>query len=83
MPEINTKNPLKVQAGLLGARKRWGEPRVVRLDSLTPGQRHLVAALIEAAKSISPDEKAPAPEKADAQEAERAADADKVAEDAT
>jgi len=68
MPEITTKNPLKVQAGLLGARKRWGEPRVVRLDSLTPGQRHLVAALIDAAKSIEPDEKAPAPLKADAQE---------------
>lgn len=41
----------KAEAGYLGARKRWGEPRVVRLDSLSTEQRRLVLALIEAARS--------------------------------
>ena len=46
------KDPTKVRAGTLGARRRWGdEPRVVRLDDLTPPQRRLVLALIEAARA--------------------------------
>ena len=61
MPET-VKDPQKVHAGRLGALKRWGEPRVVRLDEMTPDQRRLVLALVDAAK------KAPAPAKADAQE---------------
>jgi hypothetical protein len=51
-----TKDPTKVRAGTIGARTRWGpEPRVVRLDTLTPPQRRLVLALVDAArKEASP-----------------------------
>lgn len=59
---IAAKDPAKVRAGELGARKRWGDPRVLRLDELTSEQRRLVLALVDAAK------KAPAPVKADAVE---------------
>ncbi len=45
------KDPTKVAAGTLGARARWGEPRVIRLDDLTAPQRRLVLALVSAAKS--------------------------------
>ncbi len=46
-----TKNPVKVKAGLASAAKRWGpEPRVVRLDELSPPQRRLVLALVDAAR---------------------------------
>lgn len=46
------KDPVKVRAGAAGARKRWGDaPRVVRLDELTPAQRRLVLALVDAAKT--------------------------------
>lgn len=44
------KHPAKVAAGQAGARKRWGAPRVVRIDDLTPEQRRLVLALIDAAR---------------------------------
>ena len=41
---------------LYSARKRWGEfPRVVRLDSLTNEQKRLVLALVDAAKSTTPE----------------------------
>jgi len=40
-----------VEAGRKGALRRWGEPKVVRLDDLTEDQRRLVRALIEAARS--------------------------------
>ena len=42
------KNPKRVEAGKKAAAARWGDPRVVRLDDLTPAQRRLVMALIEA-----------------------------------
>jgi len=48
-----TKDPVKVHAGQLGGRARWGfdhDARVVKLDSLTPSQRQLVLALVRAAK---------------------------------
>ncbi len=46
-----TKSPVFVEAGRRGARRRWGdEPRVVRLDALTPAQRRLVLALVDAAR---------------------------------
>jgi len=49
-----TKDPVKVAAGKIGARTRWGEqPRVVRLDELTADQRRLVLTLVEAAKPPS------------------------------
>lgn len=46
-----TKDPTKVRAGSIGARARWGDPGVVRLDELTPPQRRLVLALVDAAKA--------------------------------
>jgi len=50
------KHPGKVRAGRIGAATRWGpEPRVVRLDALSPEQRRLVVALIEAAKAEKTD----------------------------
>jgi hypothetical protein len=51
-----TKDPAKVRAGQLGMRARWGPPRVVRLDDLTPEQRRLVLALVEAAKAPPADQ---------------------------
>ena len=49
---MSTSPPLtKAEAGRLGARRRWGEPRIVRLDDLTAPQRRLVLALVEAARS--------------------------------
>lgn len=44
------KNPKRVEAGKKAAATRWGEPRVVRLDDLTPAQRRLVLALIDTAR---------------------------------
>jgi len=46
-----SKNPVKQRAGQLGARRRWGEPGVVRLDQLTAPQRRLVLALVDAARA--------------------------------
>lgn len=46
-----TKNAEKARAGRIGARRRWGDPGVVRLDDLTPPQRRLVLALVEAARA--------------------------------
>ena len=48
---IAAKDPVKVRAGQIGARSRWGpEPRIVRLDELTAPQRRLVMALVDAAR---------------------------------
>lgn len=47
----DSKDPVKVAAGRRGAQKRWGDPGVVRLDELTPAQRRLVLALVDAAKA--------------------------------
>jgi hypothetical protein len=41
----------KAQAGALGARTRWGPPRIVRLDDLTADQRRVILALIDAARA--------------------------------
>lgn len=49
---VPTKDPVRVAAGQIGARRRWGPfPRVVRLDSLTNEERALVLALIDAKKA--------------------------------
>jgi hypothetical protein len=48
------KDPVKVRVGRLGGLKRWADGanrRQVRLDELTPSQRRLVMALIDAAKA--------------------------------
>ena len=47
---MSTLNYTKAEAGALGARKRWGPPRIVRLDDLTTDQRRLVLALVAAAR---------------------------------
>lgn len=47
----DSKDPKKQRAGRVGARRRWGDPGVVQLDQLTPPQRRLVLALVQAAKS--------------------------------
>lgn len=46
------KNPVLVAAGRRGALKRWGDaPKTVRIDDLSPDQRRLIVALIDAARS--------------------------------
>jgi len=40
-----------VRRGQVGARTRWGPPRIARLDDLTPAQRDVVMALINTMKA--------------------------------
>ena len=42
------KDPRKVRAGQAGARGRWGERRIVRLDTLEPPVAAAIRALIAA-----------------------------------
>jgi hypothetical protein len=49
-----TRDPKRVRAGQIGARQRWGEPRIARLDELTADQRRLVLALIGAMTKTEP-----------------------------
>lgn len=42
------KDPKRVAAGKKAALARWGDKRVVRLNELTPAQRRLVLALVDA-----------------------------------
>jgi len=63
-------DPVKARAGRLGAAARWRDPanrRMVRLDALSPAERALVVALVDAAekKKAAPGEAAP--ETADAE----------------
>ncbi|MCI0583175.1 MAG: hypothetical protein L0227_09850 [Chloroflexi bacterium] len=53
MSVSSSKDPVKVRAGELGARARWGgePPRVVRIDDLPPSLRRLVLALVSAARN--------------------------------
>lgn len=39
--------------GRIGARRRWGKPRIVRLDALTPEQRDVVIELVRAQKAAN------------------------------
>lgn len=41
------KNPKRVEAGRKAAVTRWGEPRVLRLDDMSPEQRRFVLALLD------------------------------------
>ena len=45
------KDPAKVRAGQLGARKRWGDPRILRLDQLDPDERRLIQAILTAKRN--------------------------------
>lgn len=51
-------DPVKVKAGRIGALKRWGEPKTVKLHDLTPDQRRLVLALVDAARNAQADKAA-------------------------
>ena len=51
MPD--TKNPVKVRVGTLGARARWGPARVLRLDQLDPVTADIVRAIVEARKNAA------------------------------
>lgn len=44
------KDPKRVRAGHIAARARWGEPRVLRLDELSPEKRRIILALVELAE---------------------------------
>jgi hypothetical protein len=46
------KNPVLAEAGRRGAERRWGPPgtRVVNLGDLSPAQRRLALALIDAVR---------------------------------
>lgn len=46
--EAPVKDPKAVRRGTLGARARWGPPRVVRLDALEAPIRAAILALVEA-----------------------------------
>lgn len=57
----DVKNPAKVRAGKAAMRKRWGPPRVIRLDDLDPSQRAFIVELVEVARrnaARTPDESA-------------------------
>jgi hypothetical protein len=49
---VPAKSPARVAAGQANARVRWGPPRVIRLDDLTPEQRRVVLALIDAMTAL-------------------------------
>lgn len=51
---LTERNPRRVRAGKVAAVARWGAPRTVRLDALTPEWRRAVVAIIEAAKASAP-----------------------------
>lgn len=42
------KNPAAVELGRRGARRRWGEPRHLKLADLDPATRTAILALVEA-----------------------------------
>ena len=41
-----SKDPLFVESGRAGARRRWGPVRTVRLDDLNPDERNAVVTLV-------------------------------------
>lgn len=45
------KRAVFVESGKRGARVRWGEPRVVRLDDLSAPQRRIIVALLAAVRA--------------------------------
>ncbi len=52
MADAHPKDPVLSEAGKRGAKIRWGEqPRIVRLDELSPNERRLVVELVELVKS--------------------------------
>ena len=58
---IREKDPVRVRSGQAAMRARWGPgiadplpPRILRLDTLTPAQRALVAAILDATNEAGP-----------------------------
>lgn len=53
---------LPVDSGRMGARRRWGRPRILRLDELDPVTRDIVQCILDArrnaAKAAEEDEQA-------------------------
>lgn len=51
---VSDKNPVKVRAGQLGARRRWGEvPRHLDLRDVPTEERRLVVALANLIRSAA------------------------------
>jgi hypothetical protein len=48
----------RAERGLIGARRRWGPPRILRLDTLDPVSQEIIAAILaaraNAAKAAEP-----------------------------
>jgi hypothetical protein len=47
------KDPVKVRAGTIGARARWGPPRTLRLDTLDPVTADIVRAILTARENAT------------------------------
>ena len=63
--DSRVKQPVFVESGRRGARKRWNGQRIARLDELDPAVRDAVITLIEAAKTRRVDRpSSPTPEAA-------------------
>jgi hypothetical protein len=45
---MSTPRYTKAEAGALGARNRWGPPRILRLDQLDPITAEIVRAIVTA-----------------------------------
>ena len=43
----------RAERGRLGSRKRWGPPRILRLDQLDPGTRGIVEAVLAARRNAA------------------------------
>lgn len=53
MPEPTRPAPSMQARGQRGAEARWGPPRRLRIGDLTPEQRRLVAALVDAQREAN------------------------------
>ena len=58
------KDPDKVRAGQIGARRKWGRQRVLRLDTLAEPVRRAIEALISAEQRAQEREAAERPDAA-------------------
>lgn len=58
------KNPVLVAAGKRGAARRWGEARIVRLDTLDPTVQRAIRALVDADRAARQRDPDPGPEAA-------------------
>lgn len=69
------KDPVKARAGAIGAERRWGARRVVRLDQLDPNVAAAVRALIAVDKAAKNQKAGPVSETSGpATEADRGSD---------